>query len=94
VTTLHLADICLCVYHSGNLKERDHLGDRSVDGRVILIIMDAIPLYFNIEVHVVTSITQQKLLKIPPIFYLMRDDMFRLCLQPSSGQLVVRSTYR
>ena len=36
MTTFHLADISLCVYHSGNLKERDHLGDRGVDGSVIL----------------------------------------------------------
>jgi len=44
--------------------------------------MDAIPLCFNIEVYVFTSITQQKIVKIPIVFYLMDGDMFRLCLQP------------
>ena len=35
--------------------------------------------------------TQQKIVKIPTVFYLMHGDMFRLCLQPPSGQLAVQS---
>jgi len=35
-----------------------------------------------------------KIVKIPTIFHLMHGDMFRLCLQPSSGQLVVQSRYK
>ena len=45
------------------------------------------------EVYVFTCITQQKIIKIPIILLLMHGDMFRLCLQPSSGQLVVQIRY-
>jgi hypothetical protein len=44
--------------------------------------MDTILLCFNIEVYVFRSITKQKIVKIPIIFYLMHGGMFRLCLQP------------
>jgi hypothetical protein len=55
--------------------------------------MDTILLCFSIEVYVFTSITQQKIVKIPIILYLMHGGMFRLCLQPSSGQRVVQIRY-
>jgi hypothetical protein len=47
----------------------------------------------NVEVYVFTSMTQQKITKMPIIFWLLHGDMFRLCLQPSSGQLVVQIRY-
>jgi len=48
-----------------------------------------------VEVYVFTSITQQHYLKYHYILLsLMHGEMFRLCLQPSSGQLVVQIRYK
>jgi len=35
-----------------------------------------------------------KIVEITTVFQLMHGDMFRLCLQPSSGQLVVQIRYK
>ena len=60
---------------------------------ILIYLMEAIPLCFNIEVYVFYIYNTTKVVKITN-YILVHGDMFRLCLQPSSDQLVVQIRYK